>query len=312
MKALILTDGKPGHENQSRALCCHLGADFEITPVSYPWKPAKALSYLFDRLGIYTEKIFASGEWQLPVDVVISTGSTTFYPNKVITQKLGVPNVAILHPNGYRPDFTAILCPAYDRPPKRDNVIELPLNLCAANPDFFKTKATEFQNLHTSQKPAAGFIIGGPNAVSEIDAEQLRQQLERAFALTEGMERWVTTSRRTPPEVEQMIESLPFDYTLINSRDPTNPVPAFITLCDRLFVTSDSASMISEAASFGSTAVEILMTKQTKTPNKFQEFFQGLEKQRAVHIFDGSTGNARQKIDIQPQIRKVKQCISSS
>ena len=288
MNALILTDGRPGHENQSIALCRHLGFETETVAVSYSGRAVKALSYLFDRLGIYSEKLFASHIPQSTFHILVSTGSTTFYPNKVLARKLGIPNVAILNPNAYRPDFDLILCPAYDHPPKQKNVMELPLNLCAADPSFFEEKAAEFKQKHAWEKPSAGFIIGGPNAVSEIDPAELKNQLEQAFALTEGCERWVTTSPRTPAEIEALIEPLPFDYTLISSRDPYNPIPAFIQLCGRLFVTSDSASMISECASFGNAKVELLMNCQLKTPNKFQEFFQGLEKINAVHIFDGT------------------------
>ena len=302
MKALILTDGKPGHENQSVALCRHLGLDSETATVSYHWKPAKVFSYLLDHLNIYTDAIFKISGFKFQVsgfDLIISAGSTTFYPNKVMARKLRIPNIAILNPKGYRPDFTRILCPAYDHPPKRANIIELPLKLCAADKSFFVEKADQFKKICNPAKPAAvGFIIGGPNAISIIDATALKKQLEQAFALTEGCERWVTTSRRTPANVEAVIESLPFDYKLINSRDPYNPVPAFIKLCDRLFVTSDSASMVSECASFGSAAVEILMNRQIKTPNKFQELIQGLEKLNAVHVFDGTLGAANRKIDL--------------
>ncbi len=326
MNALILTDGKPGHENQSVALCRHLGLDYELATVSYSCKAAKALSYLFDRFGWRTSRIFQMSEIRsqmsgvsdpsprrplssdlrpLSFDLIISTGSTSFYPNKVIARKLGIPNVAILNPKGYRPDFSAILCPAYDHPPQRDNITELPLNLCAADPTFFEEKAAEFKTKHTAQAPATGFIIGGPNAVSEIDPAALKEKLEQAFALTDGCERWVTTSRRTPKEVEQILEALPFDYRLINSRDSYNPVPAFIQLCNRLFVTSDSASMVSEAASFGTAKVEILMNSQLKTPNKFEELIQGLEKQNAVHVFDGTLGSADQKIDLQPILKEA-------
>ncbi len=319
MKALILTDGKPGHENQSVALCRHLGLEFEKATVSYPWKPAKVLSYLFDRFGWHTSRIFqvsgvrgqesgvinksprrplSSDLCPLSFDLVVSTGSTSFYPNKVIARKLGIPNIAILNPKGYRLNFTKILCPAYDHPPKQENIIELPLNLCAADITFFADKAAEFKSKHVQQKPAVGFIIGGPNAVSTIKAAALKKQLEQAFALTGGCERWVTTSRRTPADVEAVIEALPFDYRLINSRDPYNPVPAFIQLCDRLFVTSDSASMVSECASFGKASVEVLVNQQTKTPNKFEELIQGLEKLNAVHIFDENIGSANHKIDL--------------
>ncbi len=305
MKALILTDGKPGHENQSVALCQHLGLEFTLAPVSYPWKPAKALSYLFDRIGIYSKKLFTFRHQSSTFDLVISTGSTTFYPNKVMARQLRIPNVAILNPKGYRADFSVILCPAYDHPQKKENIIELPLNLCAADEGFFAEKAAEFKTKHTPQIPAAGVIIGGSNAVSEIDADALKSQLEEMFRLTEGCERWVTTSRRTPADVEAIIEAMPFDYRLINSRDSYNPVPAFIQLCERLFVTSDSASMISECASFGNSSVEILMNRQLKTPNKFEELIQGLEKQNAVHVFDGTLGDANTKIDLGPILREV-------
>ncbi|MGE4490499.1 MAG: ELM1/GtrOC1 family putative glycosyltransferase [Kiritimatiellales bacterium] len=312
MKALILTDGKPGHENQSVALCRHLELEFEKAGVSYRRKSAKALSYLFDRLHLYTKHLFDLSGCKVQdseFDLIISTGSTTFYPNKVIARKLGLPNIAILNPRGYRLDFSKILCPAYDHPPKRENIVQLPLNLCAADALFFETKAKEFRAKHIQQKPAVGFIIGGPNAVSVIDAQKIKKQLERTFTLTDGCERWVTTSRRTPPDVEAVIKDLPFDYRLINSRDPYNPVPAFIQLCDRLFVTSDSASMISECASFGHANVEVLFNRQLKTPNKFEELIQGLEQQSAVHVFDGSFGTANAKINLTPYMDRLRQLL---
>jgi len=306
MKALILSDGKPGHFNQSMALCKHLGLDFEITETAYPNRFCKALSYLLDRLGIYTPRLFSCSWTPDPCRLIISTGSTTYYPNKVIAKSLAVPNIAVLLPVGYRLDFSHIICPAYDRPPKQANITELPLNLCAADESFFTEKAAGFRAKHAPEKPAVGFIIGGDNAVSKMNPALLEEQLKRAFELTgDGCERWVTTSRRTPRAVEELVDALPFDYKLINSRDPYNPVPAFIALCDRLFVTGDSASMISEATSFGSAAVEILIMPQTRSPNKFEELVKGLEQRNAVHVFDGTLGTADRKIDIRKNLEPL-------
>ena len=139
-RALIISDGKPGHFNQSVAFCQHLGLDFETIEVTYKSKALKALSYLLDRLHIYSELIFqrsAFGDQWVAFGVVVSTGSTGFYPSKVLARKLGTQNVAILHPKGYRLDFTHIFCPAYDHPPKRSNITELPINLCASDESFF-------------------------------------------------------------------------------------------------------------------------------------------------------------------------------
>ncbi len=304
-RALIISDGKPGHFNQSVALCTHLGLEYEILEVTFRSKADKALSYALDHLGIYTTHLFSSDLKPNTENLtrIISTGSATYYANKLLARKLKLPNIAILHPKGYRLDFSHIFCPAYDHPPKRNNITELPLNLCAADPAFFKEKAAEFKIRHAQKKPAVGIIIGGPNAISAIDAEILRAQLEKIFELTEGMERWVTTSRRTPAEVEAVVDALPFDFKLINSRDSYNPVPAFIQRCERLIVTSDSASMISECASFGAAQVEVLMNRQLKTPNKFEELIHGLEKRDAAHVFDGTLGSADQKIDLKPLLR---------
>jgi len=187
VKALILTDGKPGHFNQSVALCKNTGLDYELVEVSYRSKAAKALSYLLDHCGIYTEKLFTSHVPRSTFHILISTGSTSFYPNKVLARKLGLPNIAILNPKGYRPDFSAILCPAYDHPQKKENIIELPLNLCAADPAFFEEKAAEFKTKHAAQAPSVGFIIGGPNAVSTLDAAELGEISDDAFGFRGDM-----------------------------------------------------------------------------------------------------------------------------
>lgn len=305
--ALVISDGKPGHFNQSTALCKHLGLDYEILEVVYKNRAAKTLSYLLDHLGIYSKELFSSSiNPQTPnFNLIVSTGSSTYYANKLIARTLGIPNIAILHPKGYKLDFSHIFCPAYDHPPKRKNITELPLNLCAADPAFFREQSDEFKIRHSRQKPAVGIIIGGPNAVSEMDSADIKKQLEQIFEATAGSERWITTSRRTPKQVEEVIDGFKFDYALINSRDSYNPIPAFIQLCDRLFVTSDSASMISECASFGTAKVEVLMNRQRTTPNKFEELIQGLATRNAVHIFDGSLGKADTKINLQSVIQEA-------
>lgn len=313
-KALVVSDGKPGHFNQSIALCRHLGLEYEILEISYKSRRGKGLSYLLDRLGLYSDRLLklTADSSQLTADVIISTGSSTYYANKLLARKLDVPNIAVLHPKGYRLNFSRIFCPAYDHPPRRKNITELPLNLCAAEPAFFEEKAAEFKARHRQQKPAAGIIIGGPNAVSEMDAATMEQQLERIFEATEGMERWITTSRRTPKQIESVIDGFQFDYKLINSRDAYNPIPAFIQLCDRIFVTSDSASMISECASFGSAKIEVLMNRQLKSPNKFEELIKGLETRGALHVFDGTLDNAGTKIDLGPILKTSMPSLNES
>ena len=48
-KAIVLTDGKAGHENQSKAFARALGLDFQLVPVKFKSPFHKMLSFLTQR-----------------------------------------------------------------------------------------------------------------------------------------------------------------------------------------------------------------------------------------------------------------------
>lgn len=316
-RVLILTDGKAGHENQSRALCEALNWDYDRLRVAYP--PAhKPLSYVFDWLGCHPSFLFqtewierAEGEAQESgYRAVVGAGSTTYYPLKCMARRLACASVAILTPRGYRYGFDCVVSPEYDNPPKRDTVVTVPVNLCAVDPERYRAEAAAFAARHRQQGPAVGFVVGGDSATCSLDAAQLRAQIEQARALLPGCEFWVTTSRRTPPEVDALVDELAFDYRLIYRRTPeVNPTPAFIALCDRLFVTADSASMISETVCFGHAAVEILPVRQKRANRKFARLIDGLQERGCAHLFDGELAEARTKIDLGEHLHTVRSCI---
>ncbi len=299
-RILIVTDGKPGHENQSKALCAALGCDYDCARVTYPTRPRKALSYLLDNLGVQVSFPFRIEVPPGRYAAVVCTGSTTFYPGKWVARKRKIAVAAILYPRGYRKrEFNCILAPAFDLPANLPNVIRLPVNLTPNNPEFYAKGVKAFQERHAARKAGVGVIIGGSNSVAEMRTASLKRDIDALFSLTKGYERWVTTSRRTSPEVEALVDSYPFDYKLIFSRDHFNPIPAFVTLCERLFVTADSTGMISESVTRGTAAVEVLMNLRERD-SKFGRFITSLEAEQALHIFDGSLGAATRKIDLAP------------
>ena len=61
-KILILTDGKAGHENQSKAFARALGCEFDLVEVHFKSKFHKALSYVFDHLRIRSLAFFLATE----------------------------------------------------------------------------------------------------------------------------------------------------------------------------------------------------------------------------------------------------------
>ncbi len=307
-KILIVSDGKAGHENQSKAFCEALGCEYGLCRVAYGSKIMKALSYAADRAGVLSAQLFSAESISGEYDAVVCTGSTAFYPGKVTAALRGIPVCAILYPGGYRLNFDCILSPAFDNPPQRSNIIPLPVNLTAVNEEFYERGTAEFLKRYTPRKPAVAVIAGGPNPFAEMNIDGMKRHLDGLFAATDGYDRWVTTSRRTPPEVEELIDSYDFDYKLIFSREKFNPIPAFVSLCERLFVTADSTGMISEAVTHGSAKVEVLMN--LKEPrSKFARFIDGLVKEGCVHIFDGSAGNADTKVNIEAAVERAREML---
>ena len=305
-KLLIVTDGKAGHENQSKAFCSALGYDYDCVRTAYPTRLHKALSFVVDRLGLVLDFPFTIEQTDGYYAAVVCAGSTAFYPGKIAARRRGIPVAAILYPRGYKKlNVDCILAPVFDRPAHYPNILPIPVNLTSTHAAFYEAGVAAFRARYTPKKEAVAVIIGGPNTFAAMTPEALKPELDRLFKATEGRERWVTTSRRTPLAVEALIDTYPFDYKLIFSRDSFNPIPAFVTLCERLFVTADSTGMISEAVTRGTAAVEVLMNLKGEH-SKFARFIRNLEQEQAVHVFDGTLGCADRKIDLVPLFERAR------
>ena len=305
-RILILTDGKAGHENQSRAFARGLGGDAELLSVSFKSKLHKALSYLLDHLGVRTLALFdglaafASKDAAAASDVsvVLGTGSGTFYAAKALARRLGARCGVILYPRGYQiSSFDCILAPSFDRPPKAPNVVEIPANLVANDAAFYEKGVAEFR-ARTSVTPEVAVIVGGPNKCSTLTADWMKARLDEIFKLPGA--KAVTTSRRTPPDVEALVDSYPWDYKLIYSQDHFNPIPAFVSLAKRLYVTAESTGMLSEACTFGSAEV-FALDNLNPGPHKFRRFVEDLAANGYV--------NGSRKIDLSAQFASARQLL---
>ena len=328
-KVLILTDGKAGHENQSKAFARALGCEFDLVEVHFKSKFHKALSYLFDRCGIrtlafHTVKIETAGNAENTKSLcdlcvlcgphrysgVIGTGSGTFYAAKAVAKKLGVKCGVVLYPRGYDiKSFDCVLAPAFDRPKAAANVVEIPANLVANDEAFYEKGVEAFRekrgkDFRQETGDAVAVIVGGPNKCSTMTPEWMKAQLDAIFAQrnrtieqSNNLEFWVTTSRRTPPAVEQVVDSYPWDYKLLYSKDHFNPIPAFVKLAKKLYVTAESTGMLSESCTFG-TAEVVALDNLKPGPHKFRRFVEDLRKAGYV---DGN-----KKVDLSAQFARAK------
>ena len=311
-KVLILTDGKAGHENQSKAFARALGCEFDLVEIHFRSKLAKALSYLLDWLGVLNTNLTdLTDPTKRDYVAVIGTGSGTFYAAKAVAKKLGVKCGVVLYPRGYDVrSFDCVLAPAFDRPKTAANVIEIPANL-VANDEAFYSKGIEDFKAHYGKCSNGGMlgcsnaeavIIGGPNKCSTMTPEWMKAQLDAIFnskPQTSNLkpEFWVTTSRRTPPDVEAVVDSYPWNYKLLYSKDHFNPIPAFVKLAKKLYVTAESTGMLSEACTFGSAEV-VALDNLNPGPHKFRRFVDDLRK--------GGYVDGNRKVDLSAQFARAK------
>ena len=335
-KALILSDGRKGHENQSIAFCELRGLEFCICKIAYSNKLLKLCSYALDFFGLYF-KIFkcdlgggdtatdrkngsnlnsptASDSANLDAapngansdavsdrnlnfadfDLFVGAGSTTYYALKFYARRYAKPSIALMYPKGYRKDFSVIIAGVHDRPKPRANLKISPVSLSFSRP----------QGLYKPQRKAVGFIIGGPNSCFEMGGEILKQ-IETVRAQFADCEFALTTSPRTPQATESALEKLSWDYSVIYSREPVNPIGDFLAQCDWVFISEDSVSMISEAVSNGSASVAILSLKRKDAHNKFDDFISALVSTGHARRYDEALKKTA-KYDLGAFVREIK------
>lgn len=258
VKILILSDGKAGHVNQSIAFAKLKNLDFDIITINNHFK---FLTYILDFFHIYLN-LFSLHVKRKEYQAVVSTGSTTYYATKYLAKKLGIKSIAIMLPRGFRySDFDAIIASSHDEPPQAPNIISMPLSLSISEPKGFIEK--------TNQK-ALGIIIGGSNSIFTMDEKSIKEYLDKIFKDYPNHLKYITTSRRTPPPIDALLESYSFDYEIIYSKNSTiNPIADFLVACDELFITIDSTSMLSEARANSDANINIIELKSNKINTKF-------------------------------------------
>lgn len=264
-RILIISDGKPGHLNQSIAFCKIKKISYDILEVKFKSKMFKLLTYALDKFQKYTDELFKEyKKYNFDFyDAVVSTGSGTYYFNKFISKKYNIKSIALMLPKSYNyKDFYYILAQEHDNAPKLGNIISLPLNLSYTKP----------KGIIKSNEKSLGIIIGGDNSIFKMDVENIRNVLNIISKNYDGYLKYITTSRRTSKQIEDLINEYDFDYKLIYSDTPSiNPIPDFIDKCEELFITIDSTSMLSEARANTNAPITIINLRASKTDTKFHK-----------------------------------------
>ncbi len=294
-RVLILSDGRLGHLNQSIAFSKYCNLPYDVVEVKPRYFWSKAISYFLDRFGIKTAKLFESVSLKYEdYDMVVGTGSVTYYLVKTLAYRLNAKSIAMMLPRGYLYDFDIIFAQTHDNPPEQDNIVRVDINCSMVEP----------KGIYKREKKSVGVIIGGSSRHLELSIERLKKQLDFIKANYGDYEIAVVTSPRTSGDVESLVESYNFDYQVIFSKNPANPIPDLLDECETVFVTGDSTSMISECVSFGDSNVVVLPV-HSRSSTKFDQFVKNLESKGYLHIFDDTIKKRNKKIDFQEYIKGV-------
>ncbi len=165
--------------------------------------------------------------------------------------------VVVGRPRRRLEDFDLVIAPPQYRLPEHPDILPIGLPLMrsdeAAVAAAAAARRAEFEAL---PRPLTAVLVGGPTQPFRFDAAVARRLLGLARGATEaaGGTLFVSTSRRTPPDVAEMLEStLPEGARFYRWREeaPDNPYQALIGLADRFIVTGDSISMMTEVARRG-------------------------------------------------------------
>lgn len=283
---IILTEGIRGHLNQARGISFWLSklSGARIVELQVPllsgleklvklkfrarfisgsspaacrkWLNDTGAQDLIDRISSLLENVPEKGKGCL----LISAGNTPAPFNLALARVFQIRNVVLMTPSvtslsSY--DFAVV--PEHDFPAPGDNLMS---TLGAPNAIVRKDLEEQAEELKRSFSPVNtsswGILIGGDTVNYSISPAWISKYVGALLdmASAKGADLYITTSRRTRQDAEKTL----YDITrgrenvrmvLLASQDTRNPVPGMLGLCDRIFCTEDSVSMLSEAATSG-------------------------------------------------------------
>jgi len=225
----IVSDGKPGHLNQSRGLAEALARKCRVVISEQP--PMGRLQAL--RL------CFSAGLPRVAdrPALIIGAGHATHLTLLALRRFYRAPAVVLMKPSISTGFFDLCLIPEHDQPAKRPNILATRGALNRMQPG--------------SKVPGSGVIlVGGPSRHFAWDESRVLQQVETL--LQQSPLNWtVSSSRRTPASTEQALKVLAEEHFVPAAETGPDWLPQQLASAEVCWVTQDSASMVYEALTAG-------------------------------------------------------------
>lgn len=284
----VMTDAKPGMENQCLGLAEALGLEIvrkHIHPRP-PWKYLPPPLWLAPLHAFTSESDPIAPPWP---EILIATGRVTVAPSiairrasrgRTFTIQIQNPGVAFRH-------FDLVIPPRHDNC-SGPNVFPTRGALHRVTPQRLAAEAARFApGLAHLPRPLVAVLVGGSNKNYRLTTGIVQDLADKLAAMSRatGAGLAVTLSRRSGPEAEAMLRQRLADVpAVIWNGEGDNPYFAYLGLADHIVATADSVSMVSEACSTGK---PVYVVELEGGSPKFQRFHQGLRDDGITREFTG-------------------------
>ena len=281
-KILIISDGIPGHYNQSNGVALMISetCDCVITTHELSWHfytLRSACIFIAKLLLRFNNKNIARGIlWMYsPIniqghDLVIAAGGNTMPVSAAIKLVHSLPVIQLGSPRGLHSSMFNALVTV-------EKYFDHPSNIVAAiSPNLYSPGVCSIAAEEDNLSEHILFLIGGEGIGYSYSTNEWEGMLTSIQALSSKTKLPISivTSRRTAPEVEDLFQSrlknILSDYSAwFNHGDKNFNLAALLGSAKNIFVTEDSAMMISESISSGK-PVTTLYPSNIKSPLRYE------------------------------------------
>jgi hypothetical protein len=288
----VLSDGKPGSENQSRGLAAALGLAPEVKRIAarLPWRALPPLLWFRPLAAPGPGSAAVAAPW--PRLVIASGRQTVAVAAAIRRRSRGASFVVQLQDPGVPlARFDLVVAPEHDGL-SGPNVIATKGSLHGVTDRSLAAAAARFApRLSHLPRPLVAVLVGGPNRAYRLDGAAmaaLAAMLQGAVAAS-GAGLVVTASRRTGADARAALGAgLAGLGAEIWDGTGDNPYLGYLALADAIVVTSDSVNMVSEACATGK-PVHVFMLPGGSA--KFRRFHDSFRAAGFTRPFAGTIGH---------------------
>ena len=313
---LILSDGKPGHVNQSLAVAEAFHRERQAQGVPPEYTTSKVIKVRFrnkfaknglngamilfcgrvpfgSRLlrNVLEKKCFEELD-RTYADVVISCGSSLLGVHALVKAENQAKSIVVMKPAFASSLWDAVIVPRHDqmRPGRNIFITETALSrIDEANLKEESAKLLTGLGLSGHHKKI-GLLVGGDTETVKFARrpfEKLVQEIRR-YSLDTGSYVLATSSRRTPLWADELLKTTLKDkdqcplLVIANESNRDGVVPGILGSSDVLVVSGESMSMVSEAIASGKPVIVFDPAENTKLKPKHNEFLERMIRKRLI------------------------------